>query len=74
MTLVHLARTSQVLHESAMGESVDLDLRGFFGNGEDEFVMVLGFGSLGLVVASYQIEVAAAGCVYVMNHAACLFL
>ncbi len=59
-----------MLHKSAMSEGIDLGLGGFLRHRKNELCVAFYFRLL--VVFAYQVEVAAACRIYIMNHAACL--
>ena len=66
----NFTRTLEVLHKTTMGQGVDLGLRGFVRNGENEVSGIFDFRLS--VVLAYKIEVTAAGRINVVDHAACL--
>lgn len=60
------AGAAQVVHETMMRQGIDLSLRSFVRNRQDELVII---GELWLfVITTDQIKVTTPGCIYIMDH------
>ena len=70
--VLHFAWTSQMVHKALVCKCIDVSLWSLVWNREDELIRVFDFRLV--IETTFEIEITAPGCVYVMDHAACLCL